>query len=278
LEAEIARQQQIIGQFEQMQTTFGAAAPPAVAQGLVEAREGLTRAQSELDALQPPSPTVDPAEVARLESEIARQQQIIGQFEQMQAMFGSATPPAVAQGLAEAREELDRVQNALAALTGVPAPSAVSAPAPVPEAVSVPEGAEVPAVPAPELAPAPLPGTAPLESAVAPPPPASGPRLVLPDGNTLALPPDKVDITIGREDPISGIHPEVDLTAHGGELGGVSRQHARLHQAGGQWTITDLNSTNQTRVNGSQIEPGVAVPIQDGVLLQFGKVTATFRA
>src|SRR3990172_183094 len=33
---------------------------------------------------------------------------------------------------------------------------------------------------------------------------------------------------VGRADPVRGIFPEVDLTAHGGEESGVSRRHARL--------------------------------------------------
>ncbi len=239
LTAAISRQQQIIAQLEQMQATFGAATPAAVITGLAEAREALTRAETELAALQAPAPAVDPAEVRRLQEEISRQQQIIAQLEQMQATFGAATPAAVITGLAEAREALARAE---AALTALGLPSAPAAPAPVIEA--------------PPLPPAP-----------------SGPRLVVEEsGAVLPLPLDKTDIIIGREDPVSNIFPEIDLTPHGGELGGVSRQHARLSHAGGQWTVTDLNSTNYTRLNGARLEPNVPTPIADGARLQFGRV------
>ncbi|NJM07926.1 zinc-ribbon domain-containing protein, partial [Candidatus Gracilibacteria bacterium] len=67
----------------------------------------------------PPTP-IDDAERQRLEAEIVRQEQIIAQFEQMQATFGAATPPAVVQGLADARAARDQAASDLAALA-VPA-------------------------------------------------------------------------------------------------------------------------------------------------------------
>ena len=87
----------------------------------------------------------------------------------------------------------------------------------------------------------------------------------------------KAEIIIGREDPISGIHPEIDMTPYGGETGGVSRQHARLNVSGGQWTLTDLNSTNHTKIDGNRLEPNVPTPVQDGARLQFGRVALVFR-
>ena len=249
LEGIITSQQQIITQFEQMQTLFGATVPPAVTQGLAEARTTLARAQADLATLQPPAaPAVDPAVVKAFEEECTHQQQIITQFAQMQALFGAATPPAVMQGLAEAREALALAQAGLAAL-----------------------GVTVPA----------LPVTPPPPAAVAPPPapaPVLGPRLVVADGSTtLPLPTDKAQIIVGREDPVSNIFPEVDLTSFGGEMGGVSRQHARITNSGGQWLITDLNSTNYTRINGTRLEPDVPTPLPDGARVQFGRVALTFH-
>ena len=271
LDAELVRQQQIIAQFEQMQATFGAATPAAVTTGLAEARDALDRAQAELDSLAPPAPTIDPAELQRLGDEIARQQQIIVQFEQMQATFGAATPAAVTTGLAEARDALTQAETSLAALgagiTAAPAPAAPSAP----EAAPAPP-APVPAAPAtaaPEPAPAPP---------VAPTPAPVGPRFVVVDGGTeLRLPADKAEIIVGREDPVSNIYPEVDLTPFGGEMGGVSRQHARLNLSGGQWTITDLNSTNYTRLDGARLEPNTATALPDGARVQFGRIAMTFH-
>ena len=230
------------------------------------------------------------AEKQRLNEEIERQQKIIEQFEQMQAMFGAAAPPAVVQGLSDARDARARAEAELAALTGGAAPAAASAPAPTAAEApaSAPTTAEAPATAsAPEPAPAtaapaaeaPATGAPMPEPLPAPPQPAAvaAPRLVLDDGKELALPADKREIIIGREDPISGIFPEVDLTPYGGESGGVSRQHARLNNNTGQWTLTDLNSTNYTRVDGAKIEPNVPVPIAGGAKLQFGRVAMTFQ-
>jgi pSer/pThr/pTyr-binding forkhead associated (FHA) protein len=105
-----------------------------------------------------------------------------------------------------------------------------------------------------------------------------GPRLVRSGGGpSISLPPGG-ELTVGREDPISGIHPDVDLTPHGGEAGGVSRRHALLHQQNGQWTVVDLDSTNYTRVDGNRIAPNTDVPLPDGARVQFGRLEFEFHA
>jgi hypothetical protein len=241
-----------------------------------------------------PAPAVDPAEIARLEEEIARQQQVISQLEPVQIALGAATPAGVAQSIEQARDAKAKAEAELAALT-----SGTSAPA-IPAAAPGEAAPELPPVPVNVEAPTP-PTPTPLETAisepareVAPPPPvpvepepaptaapvpvaAAAPRLVMDEGKDLLLPTDKPEIIVGREDPISGIFPEIDLTPYGGETGGVSRQHARLNQSAGQWTVTDLNSTNYTRVDGAKLEPNVATPLNDGARLQFGRVAMTFR-
>ncbi len=305
---EIAKQQKIIEQLEQLQATFGAATPHAVTIALAEAREALARAQTELDTLQPPPPPVDPAVVAALNDEIAKQQKIIEQLEQLQATFGAATPHAVTLALAEARQALAKAEAELAALgvspAAAPAPSAApSAPvAPPPTthcaACASSNGDRRPATvhrrtgrsvsfTAPLLRA--VPHTPDTAATVTSPPadflpgatmhiPPAGPRLVFDNGvGEIPVPMDRPEITIGREDPISGIHPEIDLTPFGGESGGVSRQHARLIRSGEQWSIVDLGSTNYTRVDGVRIEPGAPHPLKDGARLQFGRLTVTFR-
>jgi uncharacterized OB-fold protein len=292
LEGLIAQNQQIISQLEPVQTALGAATPPGVSQSLEQARQALTDAQAELAALQPPAPAVDPAEVARLEGLIAQNQQIISQLEPVQTALGAATPPGVSQSLEQARQALADAQAELAALTGgAPAP----APALATESVAI-EVEEPSVAPAPELTdaapapamwdstqtPTPSPLTAvppPAETPLPPlsPPAVSAPRLVIDGDKELPLAADKVEFIIGREDPISGIFPEIDLTPFGGETGGVSRQHARIDHGGNGWTITDLNSTNYTRVDGARIDPNVPVSIRDGSHIQLGRIGMTFR-
>ncbi len=268
LDGIVAQAQQVITQLEPVQNALGVATPPGVAQSLEEARTALAQAQADLAALQPPAPAappIDPAELARLENSIAAHQQVITQLEPVQNALGAATPPGVAQSLEEARKALAQAQADLAALGISPT---TAAPAPAPSAPAAPP-AEEPVVAA-------VPPAQPVVPV--PPPAASQPRLVLDEGaKTVDLPAGKHEIVIGREDPISGIFPEVDLTPFGGEGGGVSRQHARLNLANGTWTITDLHSTNYTRVDGARIEPNTPVPLHDGARLQFGRVAATFH-
>jgi len=83
-------------------------------------------------------------------------------------------------------------------------------------------------------------------------------------------------ILVGRYDhDLGGVQPEVDLgTMEGADT--VSRGHATLEHIGSTYQLTDLNSTNLSRINGKRLEPGVPTPISDGDTLQFGKIQCTF--
>jgi hypothetical protein len=82
---------------------------------------------------------------------------------------------------------------------------------------------------------------------------------------------------VGRADhDIGGLDPEVDLSNMQGS-DTVSRIHATIEHIGSTYTLTDLNSTNSTRINGRRLEPDRATPINDGDTLHFGKVTCTFK-
>jgi len=245
------------------------------------------------------------AERERLEGEIATQRRLVEQLEGMEQSFGAATPPAIKQGLDEARAALARAEQELAGLTGTSAAPATPAAAPASDAADVPSPvAEAPAAlpdqpaqqppaefaspavesQAPDAVPAPPEAAVPQDTAPVAPPPvqapvaAAGPRFVNRDGKTMSLPTGAGELVIGREDPVSGIHPDLDLTPHGGEAGGVSRRHAVLREQGGQWTITDLDSTNYTRIDGARIAPNTPTPLHDGARVQFGRVEFEFRA
>lgn len=84
---------------------------------------------------------------------------------------------------------------------------------------------------------------------------------------------DKNIVTMGRKDPISGIHPTVDLTEfHGAELG-VSRFHAEISIAEGRYSIKDMGSTNGTWVNGKKISPYKLTPIRSGDQVRLGHLS-----
>ena len=83
---------------------------------------------------------------------------------------------------------------------------------------------------------------------------------------------------VGRADHDLGgdVQPQVDLSKMDG-ADTVSRIHALIEHVGSTFTLTDLNSTNATRLNGKRLEPDKATPFNDGDTLVFGKVTSTFK-
>lgn len=84
-------------------------------------------------------------------------------------------------------------------------------------------------------------------------------------------------VLIGRIDPAKDILPEVDLTLHGGELGGVSRRHAIITLRGEQWFLEDLDSMNGTWLNNRRLTPGAAQPLSYGDRLRVGRVVMLFE-
>jgi predicted amidophosphoribosyltransferase len=141
-----------------------------------------------------------------------------------------------------------------------------------------------PLAPAPVPPPAPTPTPPPQPSPMAPAPspayppgPAVQGRLVVQGTNaTLPFPPGKTEVIVGREDPVSGIFPDIDLTDHGGDEGGVSRRHARIFVQGTQVLIEDLNSTNYTYVSQQKLTPGQPHPLNDGDEVRIGRVKLGF--
>ncbi|MCE2852135.1 MAG: FHA domain-containing protein [Roseiflexaceae bacterium] len=289
LDDEMTRQRNIIKQLDQMHRAFREVTPQAVLMGIAEAEEKLQAAQAELDNL-PVLPEVDPAVIERLQKDLARQLEIIEQFEQLQHTFASATPRAVLQGIIDARQTEEQIRAELKTLgVDVMLPRANSQPVNVPPVVVPPSVPQMPV--APMVPPTPPPAVlAPVNEVAAPiamPEPVVNPvvnpvapaaRLQLESGTIVPLPTGRREIIIGRDDPISGVHPEIDLTPYGAESGGVSRRHVRLTVVDGQWMITDLQSTNHTRVNGVRIDPGVPTLLPDSAQVVLGRIGFIFRS
>jgi hypothetical protein len=84
-------------------------------------------------------------------------------------------------------------------------------------------------------------------------------------------------IVIGREDAVSNIFPDVDLTLHGGEEGGVSRMHARIFVDNGQYMLEDENSTNFTFLNRQKLAPKTPTPLHDDDEIRLGRVLLRFK-
>ncbi len=87
----------------------------------------------------------------------------------------------------------------------------------------------------------------------------------------------KDNIMLGREDAVSNIYPDVDLSPHGGEEGGVSRLHARIFYENGQYLLEDENSTNFTYLNRQKLAGKTPMPLHDNDEVRVGRVLLRFK-
>lgn len=79
-------------------------------------------------------------------------------------------------------------------------------------------------------------------------------------------------MVVGRQDPILGIFPEVNLADKT-----VGRRHAYLRNQQGTYTVEDLNALNKTRLNGITLTPHEERILKDGDILRFGSVEVRFE-
>lgn len=140
-----------------------------------------------------------------------------------------------------------------------------------------PLGSAAPA-PAPAVAAAapdftPAPAAAPVATAA----PALTARLIVEADNQEFDLSGKDTIVIGREDAVSNIFPDVDLTPHGGEDGGVSRLHARIFVENGQYMLEDENSTNFTFLNRQKLAGKSPAVLHDDDEIKLGRVLLRFK-
>jgi hypothetical protein len=127
-----------------------------------------------------------------------------------------------------------------------------------------------PAVAAPPIAPAPsFAPAAPAQQVQA--------QVVVESDNTTFDLTGKSEALIGREDAVSNVFPDIDLTPHSGEEGGVGRRHARIVYSGSQYMLEDLNSINFTFLNKQKIAPKTPTPLKDGDEIRLGRVVLRFK-
>ena len=125
-----------------------------------------------------------------------------------------------------------------------------------------------PAVTAPPVAAAPAMSSAPA---------ALSARLIVEADNQEFDLSGKDIVVIGREDAVSNIFPDVDLTPHGGEEGGVSRMHARIFVENGQYMLEDENSTNFTFLNRQKLTAKTPMALHDNDEIKLGRVLLRFK-
>jgi pSer/pThr/pTyr-binding forkhead associated (FHA) protein len=80
------------------------------------------------------------------------------------------------------------------------------------------------------------------------------------------------EFTIGRVSEGQPILPDVDLTPYNAFNLGVSRLHVSMKLTRTGVIVTDLGSSNGTRVNGQKIVPHVEYPINHGDTVAIGKL------
>lgn len=140
-----------------------------------------------------------------------------------------------------------------------------------------------PAEPVPEQTPPAQPPTPQVVSPPTPPPVAHSPGFIsgyfmIQEANTtLHIPQGKQTIIIGREDPVSGIFPDIDLDQFGGQDAGVGRRHAQMFLQAGQLLIEDLDSVNGTVVNKQKIPSRQPHLIRDGDEIRLGKMVLIYH-
>jgi len=93
----------------------------------------------------------------------------------------------------------------------------------------------------------------------------TGPRLVLPTGERIAL--AEGETTVGRRADNAVVLPDAY----------TSGSHARIIREGDTLFVLDVGSTNGTLLNGERLAPNERAPIKDGDSLVFGRAAATVR-
>ena len=83
---------------------------------------------------------------------------------------------------------------------------------------------------------------------------------------------DKKDYSLGRAVEGQSLLPDVDLTPYDAFSQGVSRMHASLRIINGDVYLTDLGSSNGTRINGQKIVSHIEYSINHGDLITLGKM------
>lgn len=92
---------------------------------------------------------------------------------------------------------------------------------------------------------------------------------------TIKFPPNARALIGRSEDEEAASDLMLDFAPYGGEPNGVSRIHAAISDQEGQVFITDLNSTNGTRINGLELVVQRPYRLYEGDELELGSVRLT---
>lgn len=84
---------------------------------------------------------------------------------------------------------------------------------------------------------------------------------------------DKALITLGRKNPATNEHPDVDLSGLPLNTAGISRKHVNLVYSNGQWYVEDLGSRNGTWLNSKLLMAYQRYKLNDGDQLRTGGIS-----
>ena len=84
---------------------------------------------------------------------------------------------------------------------------------------------------------------------------------------------DKAQITLGRRNPTTNEHPDVDLSGLPLNVAGISRKHLNLVYTNGQWFAEDLGSRNGTWLNSKLLMAYQRYKLNDGDQLRTGGIS-----
>ena len=197
------------------------------------------------------------------------------------------------------REYEEHLVEAPGERVATPTPEALATPAiepvPAPEMLPPPPSPAPPEEAPPPVSPSPAPPDAPPTPSPSPPPPEAKPRprpvampapTSYPEGTFAVLstedggsqfPLTKDSAAIGRFDPVTGMRPEVDLSAVDINRS-VSRHHARVVRQGGEFSLTEeVGALNGTFINGKRLVTGKPGTLHDGDELGLGMVRLRFK-
>lgn len=84
------------------------------------------------------------------------------------------------------------------------------------------------------------------------------------------------EITVGRRDPVTGAHPDIDLSSED-MVRSVSRRHAKIiHQDAKFYIMEEVGVANGTFLNGERLQTGERRPLAESDELKFGLVATVF--
>ena len=112
-----------------------------------------------------------------------------------------------------------------------------------------------------------------------PPPPVAGPQRLTHDKSGMEFFLSKgSETTLGRKDPVTSIHPDIDLAPVDAQRS-ISRRHAKIYRRGAKFFVSEeIGTMNGTYLNGRRIETGVPAELHPGDTVRLGLVDLRFVA